>query len=70
MRRFVLMRSEDVTGISGTGLVAWGVRFPDGLVVTRWNGTIAQTSVWDSIEHIEAIHGHGGSTQVVWVDDE
>ena len=67
-RLFQLIRAVDVTGISGTGLVAWGVQFPDGKVVTRWNGSIAQTCVWDSIEEVEAIHGHGGATQVVWAD--
>lgn len=67
-RLFQLVREVDVTGISGTGLVAWGVQFPDGKVCTRWNGEIAQTCVWDSIEQVEAIHGHSGSTSVVWLD--
>ena len=68
-RRFWLVRDEDVTGISGTGVVCWGVRFPDGKVVTRWNGEIAQVSVWESIEDVEAIHGHQGTTRVEWLDD-
>lgn len=67
-RLFQLVRDVDVSGISGTGLVAWGVQFPDGKVTTRWNGAIAQTCVWDSIDEVEAIHGHGGATRVVWVD--
>lgn len=69
IRRFVLMRSVDVSGISGTGLVAWGVEFPDGKVVTRWNGLVAQTCVWDSIADVEAIHGHSGSTEIKWLDE-
>lgn len=69
IRRFVLMRNIDITGISGTGLVAWGVQFPDGKVVTRWNGTVAQTCVWDSIADVEAIHGHNGSTEIKWLDE-
>jgi hypothetical protein len=68
LRRFRLVRHHDVSGISGTGIVAYGVRFPDGVVVTRWNGRVAQTCVWASIEDAEAIHGHGGSTVVEWMD--
>jgi hypothetical protein len=68
MRRFELLRDIDVSGVSGTGLVAWGVQFPDGKVATRWNGEIAQTCVWDCIEDVEAIHGHNGATRVKWLD--
>lgn len=64
---FRLVRDRDVSGVSGTGLVAWGVRFPDGRVATRWHAEIAQTCTWDSIEHVEAIHGHGGATRVEWL---
>lgn len=67
-RRFVLYRRVDVTGISGTGVVAWGVLFPDGKVATRWNGYPAQTCSFDSIEDVETIHGHEGNTRVVWID--
>lgn len=70
MRRFQLERDVDETGISGTGLVAWGVLFPDGKVITRWNGLIAQVSVWESIEDVRAVHGHNGLTRVVWLDEE
>lgn len=69
MRRFRLVRAVDSTGISGIGIVAWGVQFPDGKVVTRWNGKIAQVSVWEGIEDVYAIHGHGGDTRVVWIDE-
>lgn len=70
MRRFVLQRDIDVSGVSGTGVVAEGVQFSDGRVATRWRGTVAQTCVWDRIEDLVAIHGHGGATRVVWVDIE
>jgi hypothetical protein len=67
-RRFQLVRSVDVSGISGVGIVAWGVQFPDGKIVTRWNGEIAQVSVWDQIEDVIAIHGHEGTTVCQWID--
>lgn len=68
-RRFVLMRDEDETGLSGTGLVAFGVQFPDGTVATRWNASVAQTCVWSCIEDVIRIHGHKGKTRVEWIDN-
>ncbi len=70
-RRFVLRRHEDVTGLSGTGDVAWGVLFPDGVVVTRWCVTdVRQTCVWRSLDDTMAVHGHDGKTGIGWLDDE
>lgn len=63
-----MVRDHDETGVSGVGLVIRGVEFPDGTVVTQWVGKISQVSVWDSIEHMETIHGHGGKTKIEWVD--
>lgn len=64
---FVLRRVRDVTGLSGTGVVADGAIFPDGRAVTRWRGGttgIAQTCVWDNIQHVRRIHGHDGATRI------
>lgn len=62
-------RHEDVSGISGTGLVAWGVEFPDGSVVTRWCvSDVRQTCNWVSMADVEFVHGHGGLTEIVWLD--
>ncbi len=71
-RLFALERTVDVSGVSGTGTVAYGVLFPDGRVATRWNAGpdgVAQTCAWDSIHDVEAIHGHGGATVVRWLDE-
>jgi len=66
-RVFHLERDEDDSGISGTGTVAEGVEFSDGTSVIRWIvGDHRSTVVWDSIESVEAIHGHGGATRLVW----
>jgi hypothetical protein len=68
-RRFILQRDEDETGVSGVGVVAEGVCFSDDRCALRWIvGTNRSTAVWDSIEAVEAIHGHNGKTKVVWVD--
>lgn len=68
-RRFVLNRLEDETGISGVGLVAWGVEFPDGRVVMRWSSEHRSTAFYDSMNDVVVIHGHNGKTRVDWVDD-
>ena len=67
MRIFQLHRDHDVSGISGTGIVADGVVFPDGVTVIRWRGERRSTVVWQSVDDVEAIHGHGGATRIVWV---
>lgn len=67
-RRFALNRLEDETGISGTGVIADGVTFEDGTTVLRWRTTNSSTAIYSSPETMEAIHGHGGKTVVVWID--
>lgn len=71
-RPFALRRTEDVTGVSGTGIVALGVEWPDGLVVLRWTSDWPTSVVFHDrgMESVEAVHGHGGKTQVVWLSDE
>ena len=58
MRRFVMHREFDVSGVSGTGLVLEGVLFSTGVVVVHWltpppRGSI---SVFDSLDQFLAIH--------------
>lgn len=69
VRRFQLHRSVDETGVSGTGLVAEGAQFCDGRCVIRWTVDVNSTAVYDSLHDVVKIHGHGGKTQVVWVDE-
>lgn len=70
VRRFVLRRQEDETGVSGTGDVADGCVFPDGVAVLHWRGDLASTAVYRSVQEVEAIHGHGGRTLLVFADEE
>jgi len=78
-RRFRLVRDEDETGVSGTGVVAVGVEFPSGAVVFEWrndrNDDLRTTSNGlsvkpgpDGIPDTEEVHGHGGRTRVEWID--
>jgi hypothetical protein len=78
-RRFLLNRVQDVTGLSGTGIVAEGIEFSDGTAVVRWlergvsqvnrdRGVAPTTVVHPSIRSIEALHGHAGATRLEWID--
>lgn len=67
-RRFYLLRRDDETGVSGTGRVADGVQWPDGTCCMRWRTSLASSSFYDSVEDIDAIHGHNGATKIIFVD--
>lgn len=68
MRLFRLVRSEDVSGVSGTGVVAEGILFSDGHVALRWcTEGPRSTVIWEAIGDVVAIHGHDGRTQIAWV---
>ena len=67
--RFFLQRAEDLSGVSGLGRVAYGVRFPDGIVTLRWTGEPRCTAVYSSMDDLITIHGHEGRTVVVWIDE-
>lgn len=70
MRRFVLNRTDDETGNSGTGTVACGLQFPNGHCALSWLSHLGTYSFYDSVEIVKALHGHGGKTEVVWLDPE
>jgi hypothetical protein len=66
-----LVRHKDVSGISGTGLVAQGVEFDDGVVVIRWlvrqDGIEPTTVIHPNMKNVLTLHGHGGSSEVEWL---
>jgi hypothetical protein len=67
-RRFALVRHVDYTGVSGVGVVAYGVAFLDGHVILRWSTEHPSTSTWNSIDDLLAVHGHGDATTIEWID--
>ncbi|BDH04874.1 hypothetical protein [Streptomyces seoulensis] len=70
-RRFVLRRHRDISGVSGVGDVADGVLWPDGTAVVRWRGEDPSTVHWDrGRTSVDRIHGHGGATEIVWLDQD
>lgn len=71
-RRFSLWRDDDLTGLSGVGDVALGVCFSTGPLVLRWRGIgteVRQLEIFDDLEQLVRVHGHGGRTRVVWLDE-
>jgi hypothetical protein len=72
LRAFHLVRDTDLTGVSGTGVVAEGVAFSDGTVALRWLSAWPTSVVFHDrgIEAVEAVHGHGGATRIVWQDGD
>jgi len=80
MRTFTLHRQNDETGVSGTGVVAWGVCWPDGSVSMRWNSPTPSFISFEGVpsdaeiqrlgeQHVRTVHGHNGKTVVVWKKD-
>jgi hypothetical protein len=67
LRVFQLWRDEDVSKVSGIGRVAVGVVFPSGKVVLEWLGSDTTFGIYDKLDHVEQIHGHGGKTRIVFV---
>ncbi len=68
MRRFKLVRAEDVSGTSGTGVVAEGVEFSNGQVVIHWISQLESVNVYANAKVLAALHGHDGKTMVEWID--
>ena len=65
MKTFYLMRSEDVHGNSGTGVVAEGIIFDNGMVAMTWLSDIATVTNFRRIQDVAKLHGHEGRTVVV-----
>lgn len=69
-RLFRLVRDDDETGISGTGVVAEGVEFSNGFCAMSWLTSMHSVAVYPNIRQLEAIHGHNGRARVVYVPRE
>ena len=65
-RLFTLVRTEDVSGTSGVGVVAEGVEFSDGTCVLHWISQLHSIEICANLHVVEQIHGHEGRTKVVF----
>lgn len=68
MKTFQLQRHEDISGVSGTGIVAEGVQFHDGQCAVSWFSSYHTVEIAPNIDTVMAIHGHHGKTVLVWTD--
>ena len=68
IRKFHLWRDRDETGVSGTGKIAEGCLFSNGWVSLAFLTQVSSLAFYFCIEDVEAIHGHKGSTRVVFED--
>lgn len=68
-KRYLVVRHDDVSGVSGTGPIAEVAEFSDGHAALHWLSKWPLTTPHpDGITSIEAIHGHEGKTKVVPLD--
>lgn len=69
MRRFYLIRFNDESGVSGTGIIAEGVCFSDWSCHISWLTGHKSEGRYQNPDVMLAIHGHDGSTIIYWIDD-
>ncbi len=62
-----ILRHEDESGISGTGIVAEWIEYSDGEVVVHWLSHTPSTNHYRNFKQVDAIHGHGGRTELVTI---
>lgn len=65
LQEFYLLRKKDVSGVSGTGIVARGMVLPSHRAVLEWCTQHETFGLYDNIEQVRAIHGHDGATELV-----
>ena len=68
VERFYLKRKEDISGISGTGIVAVGAILPSGICVVEWQTVYSSINFYKNFAHVQEIHGHDGATEVILGD--
>lgn len=71
MRRWLMIREEDISGVSGIGIVAEGVEFSNGWVAVTWDSRYTSVTVYSSISVAQTVHSHKGQheTKVVFIDN-
>jgi hypothetical protein len=61
---WALNRVRDISGISGTGYVAYVMEMTDGSAVMVWDTAWATVDFRPSMDAVRALHGHEGATLV------
>jgi len=68
-RRFYLLRKEDISGVSGTGKVAEGIEFENGMCTLSFSSAYPHANVYANLRAVEEVHGHSGATEIVFIDE-
>jgi hypothetical protein len=63
-REFFLKRIEDVSGTSGTGIVAQGIILRSGRCVLEWNSELDSIEIVKDLQTLLKIHSHNGKTKL------
>ena len=66
VKTFYLLRKEDVSGVSGTGIVAYGAVLPSGRTIMEWCSFHSTITIFNNLEDLVKIHGHGEATEVIF----
>jgi len=70
IEHFFLNRKEDVSGVSGQGVVARGVILPSGHCVMEWLTFTSSIAIYKNINDLMEIHSHGGKTEIIMGDPD
>jgi len=72
-RLFKMVRNNDETGVSGTGVVADGIEFPNGMVAVCWRSKTPSVNVYRSFVEFKHVHidAHpSNDTEIHWSDED
>lgn len=70
-RIFKMVRHYDETGVSGTGIVADGIEFPNGMVSVCWRSNTPSVNTYRSYVEFKHVHidAHpSNDTEICWGD--
>ena len=64
---FYLQRDKDLSGVSGTGRVADGVEFANGMCALSFHSEYPHCNVYANMRALLEVHGHEGATRVIFI---
>lgn len=68
MKAFYLLRHEDVHNNSGTGVVAEGIIFDNGMCAMAWLSDVKTVTSFPGITSVKKLHSHEGLTEIIIED--
>lgn len=70
MKAFYLLRHVDVHKNSGTGVVAEGIIFDNGMCAMAWLSDVKTVTSFPGITAVMKLHSHEGLTEVIIQDQD